>query len=406
MRPHYANGTAADSDAPHNLIDVLRTLFRYKREIIGATLGAMVLAAIVALLLPVYYTSITTFHAAHTDLASPDRIFGSSTDAVDFYGEKEDIDRLVQIARSGEVVAYLVDKFDLYERYDLNPDDPEASFYVVEKLFGHYDIVKNKYDALEMSVEDREPATAARMVNAARNKTAEVAQRLLKEGQALVLKTMEDNIRGKTEEINTLGDSLRVLRNQYQIYNVGSQSEQLSSLIARREASLIADRARLESLKQNRGKRDSINYLTALVYSHEQTIQGLNERLATFNEGMNIVGVMADIQRESTEDLSKDQERYKQYRAAFNTDFQTILLLEEGPVPVLKSRPHRSLIVLATGFIVFVFCVLAVLLYESYRHVDWRGVVRGESVPKSAARPQPTAGQPPLPEAKPAATDA
>lgn len=373
---------------PHSLIDVLRTLFRYKREILLTTLGATALAVIVSLLLPVYYESTTVFYAAHTDLASPDRIFGTTTDAVTIYGGKDDVDRILQISRSGELVNYLVKEFDLYERYDIDPSSPRASFDVAETLFGHYSIQKNKFDGIEMTVEDRDPVVAAAMVNAARNKVAHMAQQLIKEGQALMLTTMSDNIRIKEQEIRLMGDSLRTIRQEYKIYNVAAQSEQLSSQLNKLEARLTSDRARLASFRRNNGKRDSIRYLTALVEAGEITMDTLNLRMNRLNEGMGEIEVLEIIQRESSDQMALDRERYKQYRAAFDSDFQTLLLFEEGPVPVVKSRPHRSLIVLGTAFVVFFLSIAAILLWETYRHLNWRSIVRGEpSAPKPETKP-------------------
>lgn len=375
---------------PHNLVDVLRTLFRYKREILLSTLGATALAVIVALLLPVYYESTTIFYAAHTDLASPDRIFGTTTDAVTIYGGKDDVDRLLQISRSGELVNYLVEKFDLYERYDIDSTSPRSSFDVAEKLFGHYSIQKNKYDAIEMTVEDRDPEVAAAMVNAARDKVAQMAQDLIKEGQALMLTTMNDNIREKEQEIRLMSDSLQGIRQEYKLYNVRAQSEQLSTQLNKLEARLTSDRARLASFQRNRGKIDSIRYLTALVEAAEITMDTLNIRMTRLNEGMGEISIMEIIQREGSDQLALDRERYKQYRAAFESDFQTLLLFERGAVPVVKSRPHRSLIVVGTAMVVFVLSILAILLWETYRHLNWRSIVRGEASTPTQPQARPT----------------
>ena len=368
--------TRPPESSPHQLLGVLQTLYRYRREIGAITIGAALSSALVALLLlPVYYESTTTFYAAHTDLASPERIFGQSTDAVDYYGNSDDIDRILAIGKSGELVTYMVEEFDLYERYDIDPGSLKGSYNVAQEFFSLYNIQKNKYDAVELSVEDKDPVVAARMANAARDKVSTTAQRLIKEGQHLVVNTLRANIENKQTELNELTTQFDSIRTRYGIYNLNSQTEALSSRIASTENQVAGDSVRLVLLgRQKSIPRDTLTYIRARLESGRLQLVNARKALTKFNEGISGYRVLFGQQVEATEQLALDRERYKQYQVAMRTDFPTLHLLERADVPVVKNRPHRTLIVLAATVLAFVLAVIGALLFDAYRRVDWASV--------------------------------
>ena len=87
---------------------------------------------------------------------------------------------------------------------------------------------------------------------------------------------------------------------------------------------------------------------------------------------MATVEVLSEIQLQSSEKLAEDQEHYKQIKAASENDFPTILLLEQGSVPLIKSRPKRMLIVAAAVAVAFIFSVIGVILFDTYKDVNWK----------------------------------
>ena len=358
-----------------NLLGVIETVFKWKKIIIYTCLATAIGAIVTVLILPVYYQSTTTFYAASPDLATPEAIFGESGTAPEYYGTGNDTERLISIANSGELASYMIEKFNLYERYDIDPNDPLGPYSVRLKFNKHYDVVKTKYDAVELSMEDEDKETAAQMANAAREYIASVAQGLIKESQSKLLTIFQKNLFEKRTQLDSLNITLQATRKQYGVYNTDAQSESLSELVAKAESKLYNSTAKLEALKNGGGFRDSIRYLQAAIKGYENEIFKLGERLNTFNEGMAQVEVLQNIQDQTSEILAEDQEHYKQIKAAYDTDFPTVMLLEKGPIPLIKSRPKRSLIVVAATMVAFIFSVLGVLIFDTYKDVEWKKIL-------------------------------
>lgn len=367
------------SHTKDNILGVLETLFRYKKEIIYTCLAAAVLSIIISLLLPTYYKATTSFYAASTDLASPERIFGESSVPMNYYGKSEDIDRIITIAESSEVTDYMIDTFNLYEKYDINPQSELGAFYVRLAFFDMYNLQQTKYDAVRLSVEDKDPETAAAMANAARNKTSQILRRLIKESQYETLKTYERNITGNEKNILTLNDSLRVVRDRYQVYNTESQSEGIAAALQKARSKLLLNQIELEEMqKEGRLKRDSLIKRNAIIAATTAQIEELGKNLDLFNQGMAGVMSLEALQRQSNRELSQDKERYAKLLSAYNSYFPTMHIIEEADVPIIKSRPIRWLIVAGSVAAAFIFSVLGVLLFEQYKDTDWRRIVNAK----------------------------
>ena len=375
MAPVFRAINQSKMEYKDNLLGVVETVFKWKKFILVTCILTAVGASIVALLMPVYYKSTSIFYAASPDLAIPEVIFGESVEAPDYYGTENDIDRILSIANSNELAGFMIDSFNLYEHYDIDPNSKLGQYTVRLKFGKHFDVVKTKYDAIELSIEDQDKELAARMTNTARDHVNFLAQKLIRDSQKKLMLAYEGNTKAKESQLKTLNDSLQAVRLRYGVYNTLAQSEGLSDLIAKAEANLFNHQARLEALQGTGVPRDTISLLRSKVKGYENELLKLNERLNKFNQGMAQVEVMKQSQLESSEQLAKDMERYKQVKAASESDFPTTLLLEAGTVPVIKSRPKRSLIVAAAVAVAFVFSVIGAVVFDTYRDVNWREVL-------------------------------
>jgi len=362
-----------------NLLGVIETIFAWKKEIIIVCAIAFVGSAIVAMLKTVYYEASTTFYAASPDLAAPEFIFGGVSDAMEYYGKDSDIDRVLSIGKSGELAQYLINKYDLYNHYDVDTADMKAPYYVRLIYDDLINIKQNKYDAIVFSVEDEDRELAATIANDARGKIDEIGQRMIKESQKKVLDTYRANIQEKQNALAILNDSLENTREKYGVFNTETQGQVLSSSLGNARARLERDLSRMEAFKGLGGRwRDSVNYLKAVTTAIGNEVAVLQSRLEKFNAGLAPVDVLQQLHEEAREKLGEEQERYKQINTVYNSYFPTIHVSEPASIPVIKSRPLRTLIVVVSTLIAFILSVIGVLILDTYKHVNWRAIVNAK----------------------------
>jgi tyrosine-protein kinase Etk/Wzc len=127
-----------------NLLGVLKILYRWRKQLIYLCLAAGLGTALISLLMPNYFKATTLFLAASPDRISPDTYFPRGAIKTFYYGNDEDIDRIITIAESNELVDYLVDSFNLYQHYGINPDIPKAPDRVERRFRKLYEIKKDE----------------------------------------------------------------------------------------------------------------------------------------------------------------------------------------------------------------------------------------------------------------------
>ncbi len=351
-----------------NLLDIITVLWNNRRYIIISTVVAIIIAVIGSLLMDNYYKASTSFYAASPDLALPATV-GAVENKQEYYGTDTDLDRLFSLANSSLISDYLISKYKLYEHYDIDSTHQKAKSKILKKFRSLFNTQKTKYDALEMSIEDKDRELAAIMVNDARNKLNTLAQSIVKETQAQLINKYKANIDEKQIIMNKLSDSLQVTRTKYGVYNTSSQSEILTTQLVKSSSMLNDYKARLTVLKDDPIYRDSLSMIKARISGAEKQLAATQKKMDLFNSGLAKIVNLELEQREFAEQLSLDKERYKQLKGAYQSSFSALHVVERANTPVEKSRPKRSLYVIGAAMLAFIISSLMILFLHSFKGI-------------------------------------
>ncbi len=370
-----------------SLLDVLKTLYRWKIPIIITSAIAGLIAVFYCLSIPNYYKSKVVFYPANLRIASRGALFGGADENMDFYGGRDETNRIMNIAKSPEVVNYIVDKYDLYAHYDIDSTELEAPHYVVNDFLELYKVKKNVEDAIEISIEDVDREKTADMVWAVVGKINEINNRLTKENQRRILGSFEQKVKDKQALYNASSDSVRQLRARYGIVSVASQEEFLTTLVAKTESALAAKQARLDALQSTgSAPRDTINVLRTNIKSLENQLFRLTSpksdskiNLDRFNRGREQVTLLELRQEDLADEISFLRDRFFQYQTVYDTNVYSLYITEPPSTPVVRSRPRRTLTVLSVGMIAFILSSLGALLLDYYKDINWKEITREET---------------------------
>jgi capsule polysaccharide export protein KpsE/RkpR len=350
-----------------NLLDILHLLLQ-RKKIIGLTTVIILIGSIaISLFLPVYFKSHTIFLAASPDQSMPDLAFGIGKREAEFYGGQGDMNRVLTVATSTDLQNMLIDKFDLYSHYKINPNGPKSSHKIKQKLKKLYTVSKTDKDALSISVEDTNPILAAEMANYARQTTDSLVKQLIKNSQSISINNYQNQIEEKETKITLLSDSLRFLRTQYGILNISAQSENLSNLAEETQAELTINRIKLETLKnQGFSDKDTLALLEGTARGQELLMEDLQLKLLKFSEGMPIISALSEEYADLTRILNYEKEGLRKLRTIYQSDTPATILVESASVPDIKSRPIRSLIVFISLAIGLFSISLGIVVFEKF----------------------------------------
>ena len=368
-----------------SLLPVIGTFYPWRRHIVYITVGAFVLSALLSLLLKNYYQGKTVFYAASQDLFKPEKVFGGGSQEMYYYGSGEDIDRILTVGNSHSVVDFLIDSFDLWTVYDIKPGTSKAKYKMRKAFRENYKIMLTKQDALELTVEDKDPERAAAMANVATKFIDYQVKSIIKNSQIALASSYQKSINSKEKLMQSNLDTLIHYREKSGIYDPGGQTEILASRVTEVTNAVEREKAALESMKKSKRTKiqDSIEIVQARIVGYERELAILNGddpnsnySLKNFNQNKGKVELLESRYFRSYEQIGYDLEKLKLYNAAIDIDVPALHVIENAEVPLYKSRPKRSILVIACTLAAFLFSLAAVLAVESYRHFDWTPVIK------------------------------
>lgn len=368
-----------------SLLGVVRMMYRWRKMIIYTCVVVGVLTALFSLTLPNYFQSSTVFYAANASMRGPRSLF--SGDAIKYYGGDQERDQILSIINSGGVLDYLAGSYNLYEHYKIDSSAVKARSKMHKKLRKYFKVKKNERNAIELTMEDKDPVKATQVLQGALEYIDLTSKGLFGISQEKMLNTIKDDIDFRTIELAGLVDSLTELRNKYGIYNIESMSETLPFMVLDAETELASKKGKLDVLQNSRGvRRDSIIKVQSQIQSLEFKLKSLTDpndststfSLVRFNEGLEKVKLMEDLILRKNVSLNSIKERYNQQKTAFTSGISSFIMVESPAVPEVKSRPRRSILVITMGFLAFLFSVMAVIVIEQAKEVDWKSVVDGK----------------------------
>ena len=361
-----------------NLLDYLGLLLRKRKLILRTTAAAAVLSILVALLLPVYYRSQTTFLAVSPDQTNVSKIFNGNSE-LSVYGSGNDIERVLAVANSDMTLEFLIDSFNLFEVYDIDPSSAKARFRVRESLSDLYEATRTRYDEVEIAVEDRSAERAAAMANAARDRIEQVLLGLTASSREGLGGAYRSALLTKESQLAALSDTLRDLSTRYGIVDVTAQGEQLAEQVGRIERQIVADSAKLASLKRmgTRGRlRDSVSMLEARIQANNSVRTQVDQQLRSFAKASTRLATVRNEINYLASQMTYDRERIRQVDVLENQAGGIIILLDPARIPETKARPVRWLIVVGSTLMAFLLTCLGILVLDRYKTVDWKQYLR------------------------------
>ena len=299
-----------------NLITAIKTILKWKWPILAVTIASGVIAAIFSVfIMDEWFLSWSTVYPTNQAMSDRNAIFSAEATAVDYFGDKSDVNRVLTIANSNPVINFIIDSFKLAEHYQVDTAKLYWKTIVRKKFEKKYEAIKTERDAVQISVYDTDPVLASAMVNTIVNKIDALNKAHINQSKLKIFTTIKSQILAMQERVNAYSDTLALLGEKYQI-KVSSGTQE----------SIIVDGSDYSAVQ---------NYKTILAQQ-----MGATKEL---NNLINIDGQM---------------------EVALKNNETSLYILEAAFPADRREKPVRSLIVLLTVLITAFVAVLSALLLE------------------------------------------
>lgn len=304
-----------------SILQLIPLLWKHKIKILGGSLLTGIVVSAILLIMPNYYQSSTTFYPINNSILEP----RGSDDRVSYYGDDHDIDRLLSMSESNDIIENIIQAYKLDEYYNIDATKEKGKVKLFKRFKKNYNIKKTEFDAIEISIEDQQPAMAQKLTQAMRNLIDEKGQEVIKASQKNILSNFKKSYEQKQAQLEIITDSLNYLRSEYGIYNTSTQAEAFTTLEVKNPSSIA-----------------------------------LKNKIKKYSEGIATVSNLLALQDEISEGVAQDQLEIQNMESILNNKQSILHIIQEATLPIEKSRPKRSLYVL--GFMVLAAGLIALLI--------------------------------------------
>ncbi len=328
------------SNNPMESTHLLVFIYRNLKTLIAVGFLAAVAASGVSLMLDEYYESTVVMFA--TSQHSLGEQFFEETKKNDLlaYGETEDAERLLQILNSHRIRNRIIEKYDLYTHYNIDPSEPGAKADMALTYGSNVSANLTRFGSIRVQVLDTDPELARDMANDMAFLVDSVANSMRNERANEAYKLALGALAQTSEQIAQAEDSLATLH-ALGIYDFETQVE---GLTAQYGMAVTSGR----SAAANTLKKDL-------------------ERLGTLANGYNNLSAYLEAAYEQQSLLKK---RVELMRVDAETQLSSSFIVDYASAADKKAKPVRWLIVVMTSVVAVGAAFLAMLAWDTLQRAQ------------------------------------
>jgi uncharacterized protein involved in exopolysaccharide biosynthesis len=253
------------------------------------------------------------------------------------FGEEEQCDQLLQILNSDNIKNRIIEKYDLYKHYDINPDSKHSQFEMNKTYRGNIRFRRTKYTSVLIEVLDKDPVKAADIANDISDLVDSTMNDIHRERTMAGFKSVEREFNEANKNIKELEDSLKVLQ-KMGILDVEYQTKELTLAYS---TALIEGNEKAASLIENKIK---------LLERYSGAFNSLTESLEYEFSRRNVLKIKYG-------EAKVDAEQMLSYK----------YVVDQATPADKKSYPKKSLIILQSTFSAFILAYIILLVLDIIR---------------------------------------
>lgn len=310
-------------DKEFNLVAAIRILLKWKMPLLVVTLVSGIAAGLFSVfVMDEYFLSWSTFYPTNQYLSDRSMIFNteSSGGQVEYFGGKNDVNRVLTIANSETVINYIIDSFKLADHYKVDKDKQYRKTIVRKKFEKNYKALKTEREAIEISVYDTDAKLAAAMVNAIVEKVDELNRQHVLETKQTLYRVLSKQIEDQKEKVDNYVTTLATLAAEFDIK--------------------VSSAAGSTVLVEGKNFR-AVQEYKALLEKQENAMKEFNNR-SNIKEQMEV---------------------------AMNSTASSLYIVEKAFAADRRDKPVRSLVVIITMLVTGFVSLIGIFLIEQFREL-------------------------------------
>ena len=310
----------------------------YKLLIIIAMFTAIVSYFVSFLIEPLYKSTAIFFPIPISSVGKASLSINSNKDIMEI-GDEEVVEQFLQILHSDYIRHYIIDKYNLMERYHIDKNEK----YPLTKLYKKYNdritFRKTRFLSVEINVLDPDPIKSAQIANDILRLVDTVANNMQQKRAKLIYEEVKNNLNKLEKEINNVVDSLSSLGKKG-LVDYKSQSREIMEA-----------------------------YAKAMLDNKPQIIKKLELQIDTIAKYGPIYTSLMNYLQYQWEQLSLLRTKYVEAKANLELKIPYKYVISKAETPEKKAYPIRWLIVLLSVISVLSITIFILAIYEKNKEL-------------------------------------
>ncbi len=324
-----------------NSTNFLLFLYKWRKYllIIGAvSIGASILFSSPFFIVPKYKASVIMFPTSTNSISKAlmaDNYSGKQ-DILEF-GADEQAEQLLQILNSNKIRARLIQKYNLFDHYDINPDSRYKNTLLFKEYENNISFRRTEFMAVEIEVLDKDPQMAADIANDIAALLDSTKNAMQKERAVKGYKIVETEYNKLKTEIQQMEDSLTKLR-EAGVNDYETQAEAYNTQLA-----------------------------IALAHNNTSGVHALEEKLKTISENGGAYVSLRDALDFEKKQLGELKIKFEEAKVDAEQELPCKFIVDSAYKAENKTYPVRWLIVVLSTISAILLGILTIIIVENIR---------------------------------------
>lgn len=250
------------------------------------------------------------------------------------FGEEEQCDQLLQILNSEKIKNRIIEKYDLYIHYGINPDHKHKEFEMNKKYRSNIRFRRTKYVSAVIEVFDQDPQKAADIANDIAALVDSTMNDIFRERTLSGFKAVEKEYLNELKYIGELEDSVRKLQ-KLGIIDVEYQTKELTAA-----------------------------YAQALLEGNDRSVKIIDDKIKILEKYGSSYFLLNEMLKTEYARMFTLKSKYVESKIDAEQILTYKYVVDEAKPADKKSYPKKSLIVLQSTFSAFILAYIVLLLMD------------------------------------------
>ena len=320
-----------------NLKNLLELIFKYKFPLLIIGIVSLIGSILVCIIIqPKYKSTVILFPSSSGSVSQAIITESQQKKEILSFGKEEEVEQLMQVLMSSEIRNRIIEKYDLFKHYKINPNSKYANTRLYKSYDSNIDVSRTQFMSIKIDVLDISPDTAALIANDIAALVDSIIYKIQRERANKTFIIVEKEFLAQKQKIKNIEDSLSSL-SRLGVIDVKSQTEMYSE-----------------------------QHAIAIAKGNEKAKIEIEKKLEILAEYGSVHTILKEQMFEEVKQLAVIEAKYREAKIDLEQDLPTTYIVSPAEVADKKHFPIYWLVISIFILSSLAFSLIVIILFDKY----------------------------------------